>query len=413
MDPAASEQIEAVRDMVIRFMQAEVTPVMEDFERRGEFPRELIRKAGEAGIYGAVFPESVGGSNLGYLAAAVIQEEMGRLDVRFAACNNQQGSTCPTCIYMGGSPEQVMKYVPNLISGETIGMMSLTEPSGGSDAAGAMKTTARRDGDVYRINGQKMWASMANQTDVGVLLAKTDPSAGPRGITAFIVEPKKYPGFTAQPIEMLGLSNALRTNVVFLDDFVVPVENRLGAEGDGFKIIMRVLQSGRVTVAGKALGVARACFEEAVRYANEREIRGQPIGKFQMIQADIAEMACAIEASRALVYKAAWSMDESLPSNRLSAIAKYHASQTAKLCADKAQQIFGGYGMAREYRVSWLKSYADLFFTGEGSANVQKILIAEDALGYKVADRHHGRTGLRDPRKEDVADELKTPVESA
>jgi alkylation response protein AidB-like acyl-CoA dehydrogenase len=407
MDPAISEQIEAVRDMVIRFMQTEVVPVMDGFEKRGEFPRELIRKAGEAGLYGAVFPESVGGSDLGYLAATVIQEEMARNDVRFAACNNQQGSTCPTCIYMAGTPEQVMKYVPKLIAGETIGMMSLTETGSGSDAAGAMKTVARRDGDVYRINGQKMWASIANETDVGILLAKTDPSKGAGGITAFIVEPKKYPGFTAQPIDMLGLSNALRTNVVFLDDFIVPVENRLGAEGDGFKIIMRVLQAGRVTVGGKALGVARACFEDAVRYANEREVRGQPIGRFQMIQSDIAEMACAIEASRALIYKAAYYMDNAMPSNRLSAIAKYHASLTAKMCADKAQQIFGGYGMAKEYRVSWLKSYADLFFTGEGSANVQKILIAEDALGYKVADRHHGRTGLRDVRKDDIATEPK------
>jgi alkylation response protein AidB-like acyl-CoA dehydrogenase len=408
MDPAMSDQIEAVRDMVNRFMQTEVAPVMDGFEKRGEFPRDLIRKAGEAGLYGAVFPESVGGSNLGYLAATIVQEEMGRNDVRFAACNNQQGSTCPTCIYMAGTPEQVMKYVPNLLAGTTIGMMSLTESGSGSDAAGAMKAVARRDGDVYRINGQKMWASIANETDVGILLAKTDPSKGASGITAFIAEPKKYPGFTAQPIDMLGLSNALRTNVVFLDDFIVPVENRLGPEGDGFKIIMRVLQAGRATVAGKALGVARACFEDAVRYANEREVRGQPIGRFQMIQSDIAEMASAIEASRALVYKAAYCMDNSLPSNRLSAVAKCHASLTAKLCADKAQQIFGGYGMAKEYRVSWLKSYADLFFTGEGSANVQKILIAEDALGYKVADRHHGRTGLRDPRKDDVADELRT-----
>jgi alkylation response protein AidB-like acyl-CoA dehydrogenase len=416
MDPAMSpvtldqiepDQIEAVREMVGRFMQAEVAPVMDGFEKRGKFPRALIAKAGEAGLYGAVFPESVGGSDMGYLAATVIQEEMARHDVRFAACNNQQGSTCPTCIYAAGTPQQVMKYVPNLLAGRTIGMMSLTEPGSGSDAAGAMKTVARRDGDVYRINGQKMWASMANETDVGVLLAKTDPEAGARGITAFIVEPRKYPGFTAEPIDMLGLSNALRTNVVFLDDFVVPVENRLGAEGDGFRIVMRVLQAGRVTVAGKALGVARACFEDAVRYANEREVRGQPIGRFQMIQADIAEMACAIEASRALVYKAAQAMDDGLPSNRLSAIAKYHASQTAKLCADKAQQIFGGYGMAREYRVSWLKAYADLFFTGEGSANVQRILIAEDALGYKSADRHHGATGLRDVRRDDVAREMK------
>ena len=151
-----------------------------------------------------------------------------------------------------------------------------------------------------------------------------------------------------------------------------------------------------------------------MRYANERMLRGQPIGRFQMIQSDIAEMAVAIEASRAIVYKAAQAMDDSLPSNRVAAIAKYHASQTAKLCADKAMQIFGGYGLAVEYRVSRYRAYADMFFTGEGSANVQKIMIAEDALGYKLADRHHGKTGLRDIRKDDVATEVvTTAVDSA
>ena len=196
-----------------------------------------------------------------------------------------------------------------------------------------MTTFAWRDGDVYRITGQKMFASIANEADVGVLFAKTDRAAGARGITGFIVEPRKYPGWKAQPIEMLGLSNAFRTNVLYLDDFVVPVENRLGAEGAGFMIAMRALQAGRVTVAGKALGIARACFEDAVRYAKERTLRGQPIGRFQMIQSDIAEMATAIEASRALVDKAASFMDQGLPSNRMAAIAKFHASQTAKLCA--------------------------------------------------------------------------------
>ena len=404
MDELMPDEVRAIRDAVNRFMETEVNPYMDEIECKGAFPRDLVRKAGEAGLYGAVFPESVGGTDLGYVAATVVSEELARNDVRFAACNNQQGSTCPQCIYAAGTPEQVLKYVPPLLAGETIGMMSLTESGGGSDALGNMKTTAVRDGDVYRLNGSKMWASMANETDVGVLLAKTD--AGAKGATAFIVEPKKYPGFEARPVDMIGLSKALRTNAVFLDDFVVPVENRLGAEGDGFKIVMRALQPGRVTVAAKALGVARACFEEAVRYANEREVRGEPIGRFQMIQSDIAEMAAAIEASRALVYKAAQFMDAGLPSNRIAAIAKFHASQTAKLVADKAQQVFGGYGLALEYRVSWLKSYADLFFTGEGTANVQKILIAEDALGYKLADRHHGHTGLRDPRKDDVAKEL-------
>ena len=406
MDELLPEEIGDIRNSVNRFMEHEVNPFMDEIERKGQFPRDLVRKAGDAGFYGAVFPESVGGTNFGYVAAAAVSEEFARNDVRFAACNNQQGSTCPQCIYAGGTVDQVMKFVPPLLAGEAIGMMSLTEAGGGSDALGNMKTTATRDGDVYRLNGSKMWASMANETDVGVLLAKTDPDAGPKGVTAFIVEPKKYSGFEASPIEMHGLSKALRTNAVFLDNFVVPIENRLGGEGDGFKIVMRALQPGRVTVAAKALGVARACFQDAVAYANERSLRGAPIGKFQMIQSDIAEMAVAIEASRALVYKAAQYMDADLPSNRLAALAKYHASQTAKMVADKAQQIFGGYGLALEYRVSWLKSYADLFFTGEGTANVQKILIAEDALGYKVADRHHGHTGLRDPRKDDIADEL-------
>ncbi|HYF20942.1 MAG TPA: acyl-CoA dehydrogenase family protein [Ramlibacter sp.] len=403
MDFTLSPEVEAVREMVSRFMTNEVVPVMEEYEKRQEFPRELIRKAGEAGLYGAVFPESVGGSDMGYVASATIIEEMSRLEVRFTSCNNQQGGTCPTCIFLAGTPEQVEKYVPNMIAGKTIGMMSLSESGSGSDAAGAMKTFARRDGDVYRITGEKMWASIANETDVGILLAKTDRDAGAKGVTAFIVEPKKYPGFTAKPIDLLGMSKAFRTNIVHLDDFVVPVENRLGEEGEGFKIIMRALQPGRLNVAAKSLGLAQGCFEDAVRYANERTVKGQPIGRFQMIQASIAEMAAALEASRGLVYRAAWAMDNGQPTNRISAIAKYHASQTAKLCADKTMEIFGGYGLAREYRISWMRVYADMLYNGEGSANIQRILIAEDALGYKSADRHHGKTGLRDVRKDDVA----------
>ena len=403
MDFSLSPEIEAVRDMVARFMANEVVPVMEDFEKRQEFPRDLVLKAGAAGLYGAVFPESVGGSDMGYMAAAVIIEEMARQEVRFTSCNNQQGGTCPTSIYLAGTPAQVEKYVPNLLAGKTIGMMALSESGSGSDAVGAMTTVAKRDGDVYRINGQKMWASIANETDVGILIAMTNKEAGAKGASAFIVEPKKYPGFTATPIDLLGMSKAFRTNIVYLDDFVVPVENRLGEEGDGFKIIMRALQPGRLNVAAKCLGLAQACFDEAVRYANERTVRQQPIGKFQMIQDFIAEMATAIEASRGLVYRAAWSMDNDKPSNRIASIAKYHASQTAKMCADKAQQIFGGYGLAREYRVSWMRVYADMLYNGEGSANIQKIIIAEDALGYKPADRHHGKTNLRDVRQTDIA----------
>lgn len=399
MDDMLPEEIPAIRDSIRRFMETEVIPVMDDYEARHELPRELIKKAGEAGYYGATFPESVGGSDMGYLAAAVIIEEIARMDVRYGGFN-QNGGNCPACIYLGGTEEQIEKYVPGLLAGKTIGMMALTEAGGGSDAAGSMKTIAKRDGDVYKLNGSKMWATLGDECDVGILLAKTDPEAGARGVSAFIVEPKKYSGYSAQPIDV-GLSNAFRVAAVYLDDFIVPAENLLGNEGDGFKIIMRALQGGRAVVGAKALGIAVGAFEDAVQYANERIIRGNPIGKFQMIQSQIAEMAVAIEASRALVYQAAQAMDKELPTNRIASIAKFHASQTAKFCADTAQQIFGGYGLSKEYRISRYKAYADLMFTGEGTANVQKILIAEDALGYKLADRHHGKTGLRSLGKTD------------
>jgi alkylation response protein AidB-like acyl-CoA dehydrogenase len=395
MDDMLPEEIPAIRDSVRRFMETQVVPVLDGYEERRELPRDLIRQAGEAGFYGSTFPESVGGTNLGYLAAVVILEEISRLDIRMAGCSNQQGGNCPACIFLAGTQAQIDKYVPDLLMGKTIGMMALTEAGSGSDAAGAMKTVARRDGDVYRINGSKMWATLGDECDVGILLAKTDPDAGAKGVTAFIVEPKKYPGFSAQPIPTT-LSKAFRTSALYFDDFIVPVENRLGEEGEGFKIIMRALQGGRAVIGAKALGIAVGAFEDAVRYANERIVRGQPIGRYQMVQAQIADMAVAIEASRALVYKTAQYMDAGLPTNRIASIAKLHASQTAKFCTDTAQQIFGGYGISTEYRVHRYKNYADLMFTGEGTANVQKILIGEDALGYKVADRHHGRTGLRE-----------------
>ncbi len=393
MDQMLPEEIGAIRDSIRRFMETEIVPNMDAYEERGELPRDLIKKAGDAGFYGCTFPEEIGGSDMGYLAAAIIIEEIARIDVRYGGFN-QNGGNCPACIFLGGTEEQIQKYVPDLLAGKTVGMMALTEAGGGSDAAGAMKTVARLDGDVYRLNGSKMWATLGDECDVGILLAKTDPDAGAKGVTAFIVEPKKYPGYSAQPIDV-GLSKSFRTCAVFLDDFVVPVENRLGEEGDGFKIIMRALQGGRAVIGAKALGIAIGCFEDAVKYANERIIKGKPIGQYQMIQSQIAEMAVEIEASRSLVYQAAEAMDLDLPTNRLAAIAKFHASKTAKFCADTAQQIFGGYGLSSEYRISRYKKYADLMFTGEGTANVQKILIAEDALGYKVADRHHGKTGLR------------------
>ncbi len=393
-----SDEIRAARDSVIRFMSEEVVPVMDRHERDKEFPRALVKKAGDMGLYGAIFPEWVGGTDMGYLAAAVVTEHLARLDARFASSTNQQGGTCPLSIFLGGTDEQVRRFVPGFLAGETVGMMSLSEPGGGSDPVGNMKTTAVREGDVYRLNGSKMWTTLANQCDVGVLFAKTDANGGAKGVTAFIVEPKRFPGYEARPIPMLGLSQALDSCAVFLDNFTVPVENRLGEEGEGFKIIMRAMQLGRLNVAARSVGLAQACLDEALRYLNDRKLRGKEIGRFQMIQADLADMVTNVEASRLLVYRAAMMMDEGRPNNRIASIAKYHASLTARHAADKAQQFFGGYGLARESRVAWMTSYAYLYFNGEGSSNVQRVLIAEDALGYKKADRHAGTLRFRDPR---------------
>jgi isovaleryl-CoA dehydrogenase len=388
MDALLPDEIRALRESFIKFMKTAILPEMPAFERAETFPHPLVRKAGEAGFYGPMFAESLGGSDLGFLATAVICEEIARLEPDFALTYNQQGMSCPYSILLGGSKEQCERFIPDIIAGKAIGLWSLTEAGGSSDAAGNMKTLAVRDGDVYRLTGSKMFASLANSTDTGVLFAKTDMGAGAKGVTAFIVEPKKFPGWTAKPIEFVGLSRSIRTCEVFLDDFVVPVENRLGAEGEGFRIAMHSVQAGRIAVGARAIGYARACIELAIDYAKTRMVRGSALATYQMIQADIADVVTQIEAARTFVYSAAIAMDRDLPSNRIASQSKYAAGLALNLAAKKSAEIFGGYALAREYPISRLQSYAYLYQVGEGSPNVQRILIAEDALGIKNADRH-------------------------
>jgi len=319
---------------------------------------------------------------------AVVAEEVARANPALSLSHNQQGMTCPYTIYSGGSDAQCEQYIPDLIAGKTIGLWSLTESGGGSDAAGNLKTFARRDGDRYLLNGSKMFATLADQTDVGVLFARTDKDAGHRGISAFIVEPKKYPGYQANPIDFVGLSKMTRSCEVVLQDFEVPVANRIGDEGAGFGIAMHAVQAGRVSVAARAVGIARACLDEAMQYALERPIRGQPLASYQMTQAAIADTLVNIEAARLMTYQAAQLMDEDKPANRVSAQAKLIASYALKQAANMAAELFGGYALTEEYRISKLSSYAHVFLVGEGAPAVQRILIAEDALGIKDADRH-------------------------
>jgi len=394
MDELLSDEIRAVRESIIRFAETEVVPAMPDYERRKEFPRPLVAKAGAGGFYGCVFPSSLGGTDLGFLAAAIINEELARLAPGFSMVNNLQGMTCPYSIYAGGIKRQIETYIPNIIAGRAIGLWSLTESRGGSDAAGNMRTVAKRDGDVYRLTGEKMFATLANETDTGVLYAKTDPSAGAKGITAFLVEPKKYPGWNATPIDFVGLSKSVRSCTVQLDNFVVPVENRIGAEGEGFRIAMHAVQAGRVVVGARGIGIARACIEQAIEYAKTRMVRGKALATYQMVQADLADVITEVEAARSLIYQAAISMDRDLPSNKIASLAKYAAGLALKQAASKCAEVFGGYAITEEYPISKLSAYAHLFHIGEGAPAVQRILIAEDALGIKNADRHPTRYRL-------------------
>lgn len=395
MDFTRSEDIAAIAEMAERFVAAEIKPVADGYEASGEFPHAVIEKMGEAGLFGAAFPENLGGTDAGFQAVAAISEIISRTEPAYGYAMNMQAMTCPFTIYNWGNDEQVSRFVPDLIAGRKLGMFALTEPGGGSDAAGSMKTTAVRDGDVYRLNGSKQWITFANVCDTGVLFAKTDPAAGHRGVTAFIVEPKAYGGFTANPIAMTGLSNVMRSNAVFLDDFMVPVENRLGEEGEGFKIAMSALEFGRLTVSARSVGLAQACLDEALRYANERVVGGSPIGEYQMVQHLIADMTVNIEAARLLVQRMAWLMDRGERVNRAASHAKYAAVEAAKHAAAAAAEIFAGYALADEYPIKKFTAYINMLAVGEGTANVQRILIAEDALGIKDANRHNVRNRLR------------------
>ncbi len=396
MDFTLPEELEAVRESVRRFVEKEWWPVADSYEESGAFPYAEIRRMGEAGFFGAAFPEHLGGSNTGFLAVSVIAEELSRLAPELGYCMNMQAMTCPFTIFNWGEDRQIREFVPDLIAGRRIGMFALTEPGGGSDPRHSIRTTARREGDVYRLNGSKMFITFAHAADAGILLARV-PDAPGHGITAFIVEPKRHPGFRADGIRMRGLSWALRANAVFLENFPVPVEHRLGGEGEGMRIALNALEYGRLTVSARLVGLARACLERAIAYAREREVGGRAIGHYQMVQERIADAVVMTDAARLMARRVGWTMDRGEKANRIAARAKYFATMAAKKAAAALFEVHGGYALADEYPVGKLRAYVNMLTVGEGTENVQRILIAEDALGFRDADRHPSRNRLRRP----------------
>lgn len=393
LERAADEDIQALRGVIRDWGARRVRPHVQELEEAAEFPRELYRELGELGAFGCIFPESEGGTDAGFRALAAVAEELAWVYPPMSAGMNVQACTVPMTIHNWGSQEMVDRYVPGLLSAEILGCNAMTEPDGGSDFLGAMRTRAVRDGDAYVLNGAKMWITNANVADVALVYAKTDPTAGHRGVSAFLV-PTDAPGFETTRVPCRVLGKLMPTNAISLTDVRVPAANMLGQEGEGFKVAMTAMDFGRLSVAARTVGLAQACLDASLTYANQREAFGQKIGEFQLIKKQVADMVCDVAAARALVDIAAVKYDEGDIAARESSVAKYFAGEVGNRAAQATAEIFGGFAFSDEFPISIYLNYAKLWQTGEGSANIQALLIADDALGYKDMGRH--RTTVRD-----------------
>jgi glutaryl-CoA dehydrogenase (non-decarboxylating) len=383
MDFELSDELIAVRDLAREFAEKEIAPTAAKDDKEQNFRGDLVRKMGELGFYGTMIPENYGGNGLGFLAMVLITEEVARVHSAMRVAINMQIGPALTVLQFG-TEEQKKKFIPGLVSGETIGCFAITESDAGSDVA-AMRTTATKSGDDYLINGNKIWISNAPVTNGGLVYAYTDRAQKHRGMTAFYADWDR-PGLARKTLETMGAHCSPLGELTF-DNFRIPVANRLGNEGDGFKICMWQLNQTRLNCAAGALGVARAAKEAAVNYCNQRVQFGQKIGEFQMNQDMIAQMIAHEEAARLLVYRAAWLADQKKPNNLETSIGKYCAAEAANYAADAAMKILGAYGYSTEFPVERYYRDAKSYQIVEGSSNVQKMIIAQDALGYRKANR--------------------------
>jgi len=383
MDFELPEELIAVRDLARDFAEKEIAPTAAKDDREHNFRKDLVLKMGELGFYGSVIPESYGGSGLGFLALTLITEEIARVHSAMRVAINMQVGPALALLRFG-TEEQKKKWIPSLIHGEKISCFAITEPDAGSDVA-AMRATATRNGDSYLLNGTKIWISNAPVADQGLVYAYTDRSQKHRGISAFYAD-LHQPGVSRRSLETMG-AHASPIGELSFDKFHIPKENLIGAEGEGFKICMWQLNQTRLNCAGGAIGVARAAREAAVSYCNQREQFGQKIGQFQMNQDLIAQMVVHEEAARLLVYRAAWLADQKKPNNLEVSIAKYTAAEAAAFAADAALRILGAYGYSTEFPVERYLRDSKSYQIVEGSSNIQKLIIAQDALGYRKANR--------------------------
>jgi butyryl-CoA dehydrogenase len=373
-----TEEQRMIQDTARNFTLKEVLPIAAELDENSRYPAELVRQMAELGFMGVAVPEEYGGAGMDNVCYAIAMEEISRGCASTGVIMSVNNSLVCDPILKFGSEEVKREYLPPLASGKKLGCFGLTEPGAGSDA-GSQKTTAVRDGDFYVVNGSKNFITNAPYADTCVLFAMTDKAKAHKGITAFVVDMKWKGVSLGKPEKKMGIKASPTSSIIF-EDVRVPAKNRLGNEGDGFKVAMNTLDGGRIGIAAQALGIARASFEDALSYSKDRKQFGQAICDFQAIQWMLADMATEIDAARLLTWRAAWMKDRKMRHSKESAMAKLYASEAAMRAAVKGVQIHGGYGYIKEYPAERHFRDAKITEIYEGTSEIQRLVIASALL---------------------------------
>jgi len=378
MEFALSPEQEMFRKSARAFALEELEPIAERLDKNHEFPIEALKKLGKLGYLGMTVPEDYGGSGADVVSYAIVMEELSRSCASTSTAVSVQNSLCNNLIVSFANEAQKKKYLPALAAGAKIGAFALTEPESGSDA-GSLKTSAVAKGDSFLLNGTKRFITNAAFADIFLVFTATDPKAGNKGVTCFLVE-KGTKGFTVGKEEDKMGIHGTSTCELFFENCVLPQENIIGELNRGFRVAMVTLDAGRIGIAAQALGIAQAALDEALKYSRERKTFGKPISEHQAIQFMLADMRVKVEAARLLVYRSAWKKDAGLDYVADSSIAKLYASEIASEVADMAVQIHGGYGFIRDYKVERLYRDARITRLYEGTSEIQKLIISRDML---------------------------------
>ncbi|MBV7393541.1 isovaleryl-CoA dehydrogenase [Mameliella sediminis] len=373
------EDVLALQETVHRWAQERVKPLAAEIDSTNEFPAPLWREMGDLGLLGITVPEEFGGAGMGYLAHTVAVEEVARASASVSLSYGAHSNLCVNQIKLNGTDEQRRKYLPGLLSGENVGALAMSEPSAGSDVV-SMKLRAEKRNDRFVLNGNKYWITNGPDADTLVVYAKTDPEAGPKGITAFLIE-KDMKGFsTSKHFDKLGMRGSNTAELIF-DEVEVPYENILGEEGKGVRVLMSGLDYERVVLAGIGLGIMAACMDEVMPYLSERKQFGQPIGNFQLMQGKIADMYTAMNSARAYVYEVAKACDRGEVTRQDAAACCLYASEQAMVQSHQAVQALGGAGFLADAPVARLFRDAKLMEIGAGTSEIRRMLIGRELMG--------------------------------